>query len=73
MSRVVAIGENQLIDGYALAGVNVIAADSPAAVLGAWESLGDDTGLLLLTPAARDAIGERVSDHPFLVWVTLPA
>ncbi|MEU1799458.1 hypothetical protein [Streptomyces sp. NPDC019937] len=43
--------------GLALAGVTVVAAEEPDAVREAWRSLPPGTALVILTPAAADALG----------------
>jgi vacuolar-type H+-ATPase subunit F/Vma7 len=72
MSRVVAIGEEAALAGYALAGVEVVGAVDPAAVVDAWKALDADVGLVLLTAAARSAL-EGILDRASLAWVALPA
>jgi vacuolar-type H+-ATPase subunit F/Vma7 len=72
MSRVVAIGEAPRVAGYALAGVEVRAADDPAAAVGAWRSLGPETELVVLTPAAASALAGELREAPSPVWVVLP-
>lgn len=60
MGHAAAIGERSTIEGYALAGAEVIVAEDPAAVRDAWERLAVDVDLVLLTPAAADALAGRV-------------
>jgi vacuolar-type H+-ATPase subunit F/Vma7 len=72
MSRAVAIGARTLVGGYALAGVEVVEADEPKSVLAAWERLGDDVALLILTPDARRILAGELEAWPELVWTTLP-
>ena len=72
MSRIVAIGEEAQLAGYALAGVELIEADVAGRVREAWEQLGDDVGLVLLTPQARRALPDPLR-RPGLLWVVLPA
>ena len=71
MSRGVAIGRPEIVAGYALAGVEVIAAADAAAVQAAWETLPADVALVILTPAARAALGGRLDERPGLVWAEL--
>lgn len=73
MTRAAAIGEDARLAGYALAGVQVIAAEDATAALAAWDRLPDDIACLILTPAARDALGTRLAERPRLVWATVPA
>ena len=71
MSSVVAIGERALLEGYTLAGVEVIdAVDGPAAQR-AWDELPTDVALVLLDAAAHGVLVERLAEKPVL-WVLVP-
>lgn len=70
MSRVVGIGGAPL-DGYALAGVEVIEAGDEAAVREAWAGLDGEVGLVLLTPRAHAVLGPALADAE-LPWAVLP-
>lgn len=72
MSEVVAIGEEALLDGYALAFVEVIAAGDPSAVREAWESLEPEVELVILTPAAHEALAPQLRGEPRVMWVVVP-
>jgi len=72
MSEVVAIGEEALLDGYALAFVDVIVAGDPSAVRKAWESLGPEVELVILSPAAHEALTPRLRREPRVMWVVVP-
>jgi len=72
MTAVVAIGEAQRLSGFALAGVDVRAAGDEPSVREAWDALGRDVGLLILTPQAEATLGPRLSEREDLVWVSLP-
>jgi hypothetical protein len=72
MSRAAAIGEDVRLAGYGLVGVDVHAAESPETIIAAWDALGDDVACLILTPAARAALGERLAERPRLVWAVTP-
>jgi vacuolar-type H+-ATPase subunit F/Vma7 len=54
---VLALGERHLLEGFALAGVELIAADTPEDVLSAWRQVGEVDGLVFLTPEAAEVIG----------------
>ena len=69
--RVVAIGEQDVLAGYPLAGVELIAAADARAAQAAWDGLGDDVGMVLLTPASRRALDGRLDDREVL-WTALP-
>ena len=71
MSRVVAIGSDLELAGYALAGVEVTAADDPDAVRRAWAGIGRDVGLVLLTRNAAAAVPDP-PDRADLLCVVLP-
>ena len=70
MSRVVAIGSDLELAGYALAGVEVASADDSDAVRRAWAGIGRDVGLVLLTRDAATAVPEQ-PDRPDLLCVVL--
>ncbi|MDW4910187.1 V-type ATP synthase subunit F [Streptomyces sp. ADMS] len=57
MGRVAAIGEQVRVAGFALAGVITLVAEEPDAVQEAWRNLPADVELVILTPAAADALG----------------
>lgn len=56
---VLALGEPALLAGYALAGAVVVAAEGPVEVRRAWDAVGDDVALVLLSPTAAEALAER--------------
>ncbi len=72
MNGVVAIGEADRVAGYALAGAEVRTAEEPAAVVGAWRSLSDETKLVILTRAAADALVAELAEQDHRIWAVLP-
>jgi vacuolar-type H+-ATPase subunit F/Vma7 len=56
MARVAVIGEASRVQGFALAGAVVHPVAGPDAVRAAWAGLADDIAVVLLTPAAADAL-----------------
>lgn len=56
--EVVALGDEVSIGGLALVGVRLRPASTSAEVHDAWSELLD-AGLVILTPGAADALGER--------------
>ncbi len=56
MGRVAALGERSRVTGLALAGAVVLVADDARAVRRAWRSLPDGIDLVILTPAAAEAL-----------------
>jgi len=72
MSAVVAIGEGVRLDGYALAGVEVVDAADPAAARRAWDELPADVELVLLSPAAQAALATQLA-RTSVLWVVVSA
>ena len=72
MNTVVAIGETSELDGFALAGVRVVAAATDAAVMAAWQDLDHDVGLVILSSAAADILRPILPDRPDTLTVTTP-
>jgi vacuolar-type H+-ATPase subunit F/Vma7 len=68
---VVAIGERAQLEGFALAGVEVIDAADGQAAQRAWDGLAADVEFVLLDQAAHDALAEKLSQKT-LLWVVLP-
>jgi vacuolar-type H+-ATPase subunit F/Vma7 len=60
VQRVVAVGERSRVEGFALAGAEVVVAEDPGDVRAAVASLGDDVAVLLLTARAAAALGRDV-------------
>lgn len=72
MSRIVAIGQEAKLAGYALVGVEVIEATDPDLVRHAWRQIESDVGLVLLTADARRALPDPI-DRADVLWAVLPA
>jgi vacuolar-type H+-ATPase subunit F/Vma7 len=53
---VVAIGDPAVLAGYALAGVRLAVAHTPVEARLAWQGIGADVGLVLLTAAVAPAV-----------------
>ncbi|HEV7213031.1 MAG TPA: V-type ATP synthase subunit F [Blastococcus sp.] len=62
MGRVAAIGTASLVQGFALAGVVAMAAETAEEVRHAWGSLAPDVVLVFLTPPAAEALGARIGE-----------
>jgi vacuolar-type H+-ATPase subunit F/Vma7 len=56
MSRAAVIGEDVFVQGFALAGALVLAAEDAAGARAAWRSLPPDVVVVVLTPVAADAL-----------------
>jgi vacuolar-type H+-ATPase subunit F/Vma7 len=61
MGAVVVIGEPALVAGYAMAGATTMPAQSRDDMRRAWENLPSGTTLVILTAAAAEALGDRLS------------
>lgn len=59
---IVVVGETHLVEGFALGGAEVVAAETPGAVQQAWLELPGEA-IVVLTPAAARAVGE-LGDEP---------
>lgn len=71
MGRIACLGEEVLIQGYALVGVLALATDDAAAVRAAWAALDSDVDAVILTPSAAAALGDAAWHGDRLV-VVLP-
>ena len=72
MTRIVVIGEEARVAGFALAGAEVVGAADAAGVRAAWSALGDDVGVVVLTPAAHRAL-DGAARPPYRLEVVMPA
>ena len=72
MSRVVAIGERELVDGYGLAGVEVLRRRRTRPRCDGVRGRGADAAGHP-TPAAEARSRERLAEPQPFVWVVLPA
>lgn len=72
MNRVVALGADEDLDGFALAGVRVVHARTERATSEAWSELGRDVGLVILTPDAARILGPVLDDRPDVLTVVIP-
>ena len=72
MGRVAVLGEQALVEGWALGGARVLAADSPEQVRTAWAGLGSDVAVVLLTVAAARALDTGRGDPSAPLTVVLP-
>ncbi|WP_067453166.1 hypothetical protein [Actinomadura macra] len=73
MAHIAVIGEPARVEGWALGGARVGAADGPEAVLAAWDALGDDVSVVVLTAeAARCVEAERERRTDAVLIVVMP-
>lgn len=72
MGSVVVIGEPALVDGYALAGTTVLAAEGAAEMRRAWQDLPAEVALVILTASAARALDDELRGAGVLTAV-MPA
>jgi vacuolar-type H+-ATPase subunit F/Vma7 len=72
MARVAVVGELTRVQGFALAGALVVAAEDPEAVRAAWASLDEEVAVVVLTPAAAAALGEGPEPRRWPLTVVMP-
>lgn len=73
MGRVAALGERVRVEGFALAGALTVPAETPAAARARWRELPPDVLLVLLTPAAAEALAGELDAVPDRVTAVLPS
>jgi vacuolar-type H+-ATPase subunit F/Vma7 len=73
VTRIVAIGQLESVEGYGLAGVELVPAAGPAQVQEAWAGLDAGVGLVLLTPEAAAELDARLAEAEDRLWVVLQA
>jgi vacuolar-type H+-ATPase subunit F/Vma7 len=72
MSRAAVIGETLRVQGYALAGALVCAADDQASVRSAWQTLPGDVEVVVLTATAAGWLGDELAHRPAVLPVVMP-
>ncbi|MCQ4080612.1 V-type ATP synthase subunit F [Streptomyces sp. RB6PN25] len=72
MGSAAAIGEQVRVTGLALAGVTVLVAEDPHAVREAWRALSDEVTLVIVTPAAADALGPGIVESTRPLTAVMP-
>ncbi|TQK49967.1 hypothetical protein FBY35_0258 [Streptomyces sp. SLBN-118] len=72
MGTVAAIGEQVRVGGLSLAGVTIRAAEDPEEVRRAWQALPEGATLVILTPAAAQALGAVALESVRPLVVVMP-
>jgi vacuolar-type H+-ATPase subunit F/Vma7 len=72
MSVIAAIGEPDRVAGFAFAGVEVRAAEDPAAAHAAWRALDGGVAVLILTPSAHAALAGELDRGAGPLCVLMP-
>jgi vacuolar-type H+-ATPase subunit F/Vma7 len=73
MSRAAVIGEATAVQGYALAGALVCAAENPDEAAAAWRALPADIAVVVLTARAAAWLGEAVERRRDVLPVVMRA
>jgi vacuolar-type H+-ATPase subunit F/Vma7 len=73
MGRVVVIGEETAVAGYALAGAVVVPVEDAPAVCDAWDALAADVEVVVLTPRAARALGSARTGTMHPLTVVMPS
>ncbi len=71
MTRVAAIGEGHVLEGFGLAGVEVHAGEDRSGWIAAWDDLDSGVGMLLLTEASHGAVADRLAERTDLLWAVV--
>ena len=71
MATAAVIGDELTVEGYALAGAIVHAADSHAEATAAWDALPPDTALVIMTARAATWLTDRLSKRPDILTAVL--
>lgn len=71
MGTVVALGTSRELQGFVLAGAQVVAV-SDDGLVDAWRHLDDDVGLVILTETAAGLLAHALTDRPDLLTAVLP-
>jgi vacuolar-type H+-ATPase subunit F/Vma7 len=72
MTGVAVLGDPVRTAGYRLAGAQLLAATTVAEVRRQWRELPADVGVVLLTPAAAEALGPQALESTTVLTVVLP-
>ena len=72
LGNAVAIGGDHRLAGYVLAGVTLLETATDTEVADAWERLGDEVRLVILSTDAAAALESRLGERPDVLTVRLP-
>jgi vacuolar-type H+-ATPase subunit F/Vma7 len=69
VTRIAVLGEAPRVDGWALAGAEVVPAAGEVQVRRAWDELAADVEVVIVTAAVAEQLGDRLHDR---LTVVLP-
>ena len=72
MARVAVVGELTRVQGFSLAGAQVLVAEDAEAARSAWSSLDGDVAVVVLTPMAAAALGGEPRCRGWPLAVVMP-
>ena len=72
MSTIVALGEDDRLAGFALAGASVIEAATDAEIRRAWDGLDTDVGFVILSAHAAQVLDPLLGDRSDVLTAVLP-
>jgi vacuolar-type H+-ATPase subunit F/Vma7 len=72
MGGVAVIGEQERVLGWALAGVQVLAARDAEEVRAAWRALERGMQVVILSPAAAEVLTDELAKSPWPLPVVMP-
>jgi vacuolar-type H+-ATPase subunit F/Vma7 len=72
VSTVVALGADDRMDGFALAGASVIATSTDDEIRAAWDRLASDVGLVILSADAARILEPVLDDRSDVLTAVLP-
>lgn len=72
MNTVVALGDSEALEGFALAGVRVVPACSPEEILDEWNRLGPDVGLVVISRTAARVLEHVMAERPEVLTAVVP-
>jgi vacuolar-type H+-ATPase subunit F/Vma7 len=72
VSAIVAIGERHRVEGFTLAGVRIVPVEDRAAARTAWQQLGAEVTMVLLTPRTREFLADLLPERLETIWTVIP-
>ncbi len=72
MSKIVALGDDDRLDGFALAGATVVTATTDDELRAAWSALDSDVGLVILSTHASEVLEPLLGGRTDLLTAVLP-
>lgn len=72
MSRIVALGEDDRLEGFALAGASVIQATTDDEIRRAWDGLDPDVGFVILSTRASQVLDPLFGNRSDVLTAVLP-